>query len=80
MGHMAEKHSNQLRPARKPLRTVLGLMLGYQLRKFGSGEMMKKLTKQAGTFYHLAALSGVCCVNFVGAKIIHHNSPGGYFA
>ncbi|SDP74767.1 hypothetical protein SAMN05660330_03930 [Desulforhopalus singaporensis] len=32
------------------LRTMLSLMFGYQLSKFSTWKMMKKLTKQAGTF------------------------------
>jgi hypothetical protein len=79
MGHMAEQHGNQLGPAGKPLRTMLRLVFEYQLSKFGTREMMKQLTKQAGTFYHLFALFGGCCMKFVGAKILHYNPPGGYF-
>jgi hypothetical protein len=41
-------------------------------------ESDEKLTKQAGTFYHLYALFGGGCMFFVGAKILHHISPRGY--
>ena len=68
MSHVAEKHRNELRPAGKTLRTPFRLVFSDQMSKFCSGEIMKKLTKQAGTFYHLSALFGDCCMNFVGAK------------
>jgi hypothetical protein len=40
----------------KPLRTSFRLVFSDQMSKFCSGKMMKKLTKQAGTFYHECAL------------------------
>lgn len=58
MCHMAEKHRNQLGPAGKAFRAAICLVFGYQMRKSSSREMMKKLTKQAETFYHDCALFG----------------------
>jgi hypothetical protein len=48
-------------------------MLGNKLCEFGTGKVMKKLTKQACYLYHEYALLGGCDVTFVGAKILHHN-------
>jgi len=56
MGHVAEQHRNELRPARKTLGLVFGPVLGDQLMKFRSRKMMKQLTKQAGYLYHGFAL------------------------
>jgi len=52
-------------------------MFGYEIGKFCSGKMMRKLTKQACCRYDESAFLGGCDAFFVGAKIIHHNSLGG---
>jgi len=77
--HVAEKHRDKLGPAGKALRMAFRLMFCHQLSKLSSRKMMKKLTKQAGTFYHEYALFGGCREIFIGVKILHHKSPRGYF-
>jgi len=78
MSHMAEKHRNQLRPAGETFCSPFCLMFGNELSKFCAGKVMKQLTKQACNLYHDPTLLGCCDVSFVGAKILHHNPPGGY--
>ncbi len=77
-GKVTKEHCHQLGPAGKSLRFALRLVLGDQMRKFGSGKVMKQLTKQTRYLYHGSALCGNCDEKFVGAKILHHNSPGGH--
>jgi len=78
-GQMTKEHCHQLGPAGKSLRFALRLVFGDQMRKFGSGKVMKQLTKQTRYLYHGFALCGNCDVFFARTKILHHNSPGGHF-
>ena len=78
-GQVAKEHCHQLGPAGKSLRFALRLVFGDQMRKFGSGKVMKQLTKQTRYLYHGSALCGNCDVFFARTKTLHHNSPGGHF-
>ena len=78
-GQMTKEHRYQLGPAGKSLRLALRLVFDDQMRKFGSGKVMKQLTKQTRYLYHGFALCGNCDVFFARTKILHHNSPGGHF-
>jgi len=78
MSHVTEQHSDHLSPAGKALCPTLCLMLGNQVSKFGTGKVMKKLTKQACYLYHESALSCNCDGKFFGKKILHHNLLGGH--
>jgi len=44
-------------------------MFNHQMSKLSPGKMMKKLIKQAGTFYDEYALFGGCDVFFISVKI-----------
>jgi hypothetical protein len=74
---MTEQHGNQLRPAGKSLGPPFRLMLYNEFCEIGPGKVMKQLTKQTRYLYHDHALCGNFGEKFVGAKILHHNSPRG---
>jgi hypothetical protein len=74
---MTEQHGYQLRPAGEPLGTPFCLMFCDELSEIGPGKVMKQLTKQTRYLYHDHALCGNFGEKFVGAKILHHNSPRG---
>jgi len=75
MYHMAEKHGHQLRPTGEAFGPPFCLMLCYDRSIFCPGKVMEQLTKQTRYPYHDRALFGNCDGKFVGAKILHHNSP-----
>jgi hypothetical protein len=77
VGHVAEQHGNQLRPAGESLGAPFRLVLRHEFGEFGPGKVMKQLTKQTRYLYHDHALYGNFGEKFVGAKILHHNSPRG---
>ena len=77
MGHVTEQHGNQLRPTGEPLGPPFRLMLCDESSEFCPGKVMKQLTKQTRYLYHDHALYGNFGEKFVGAKILHHNSPRG---
>lgn len=57
MSEVAEEHGDKLRPATEPFCLVLGTMVDDQFLELGTGNMLKKLTKQTRNLYHGVALS-----------------------
>jgi len=53
---LAEQHANELRPTGEPTRVTFACVLLDDARKFGSGNLFKKLTKQTGGLYHRTTL------------------------
>jgi hypothetical protein len=76
-GQVAKEHCHQLGPAGKTLRFARRLVFADQMRKFGSGKVMKQLTKQTRYPYHGFALCANCDVFFSRTKILQHNRQEG---
>ena len=77
MGHVTEQHGNHLRQADEHLGPPFRLMFWDEFGELGPGKVMKQLTKQTRYLYRDRALCGNCDEKFLGAKILHHNSPRG---
>jgi hypothetical protein len=69
MRQLAEKHSDQLRPATETFGRSFGVVFLHQSRELKAREMLEKLIKQAHCLYHrFALLLGIQLPKQLGQK------------
>jgi len=76
MGQLAEEHGRQLGPAGEALGVALALMLFNQASEIVPGNLLEKLTEEAGRTYHGIALRGLVVNRIFSLTQFSHNHGG----
>jgi len=78
LGQLAEQHRRQLRPAGEALGVAFPTVLPDEAGELVTGNLLQKLTEQAGRAYHRQALRG-CAVNRIFGETQFSHGTGGLF-